>query len=272
MNVSGKLDLWRTSDRNRVLGTHDAEAMKESSSLVFTVHKVLRLHYFSSGMKPSDPLPEWLVHEEFVLLRNAVSVSFGEIDFDANDFFVIIRCKYMSDESLGACEAIRRRGFDGALILSLEERTGSCEIAALRAGVDEVLGVSVMTELLKEKILLHARKRTLFLNNRDLLSIGRLRLCPDLREVRFGDRSGARITPIEMAILKILSLNAGRLVTRDSLVELVWGCAGCKESRSLDQHVMSLRRKLGFLCEGYAVIQTVRRRGFIFLKRDQEST
>jgi two-component system response regulator MprA len=178
----------------------------------------------------------------------------------------------MNDNILEACATVRRRGFDGALILSLDEKAGGCDITALRAGVDEVLSGPVMADLLREKILLHAKKRALFLNKRDLLSIGRLRLCPELREVRFGDRPGTRITPIEMAILKILLLNAGRLVTRDSLFQLVWGCLACKESRSLDQHVMSLRRKLRFLCEGYATIQTVHRRGFVFFERHEEST
>lgn len=246
--------------------------MKESNSLVFSVHKSLRLHCLSLGVKPCDSLPEWLVHEEFVVLRSAVPVRLGEIHFDASDFCVIVRCRCMNDKILEACEAIRRAGFDGALMLSLDEKAGSCEMAALRAGVDEVLSGPVMADWLKEKILLHAKKRILFLNKREWLASGRLRVCPDLGEVRFGEHAGIRITPTEAAILKILLFNTGGLVTRGSLIELVWGCAACKGSRSLDQHVKSLRRKLEVLCEGYAVIHTVHRRGYVFLKRDEEST
>ncbi len=77
------------------------------------------------------------------------------------------------------------------------------------------------------------------------------------REVR---REGRRIelTRTEFAILEVLLRNAGRVVTRDSLIESVWGADSDIESNTLDAFVRLLRAKI----EESSLIRTVRGVGY----------
>ena len=80
------------------------------------------------------------------------------------------------------------------------------------------------------------------------------------REVR---RGGRRIvlTRTEYAILELLMRNAGRVVTRDALIEGVWGGASDIENNTLDAFVRLLRAKIDE--PGQArLIQTVRGVGY----------
>jgi len=59
--------------------------------------------------------------------------------------------------------------------------------------------------------------------------------------------------------LRYLMINAGIVLTRDKLLEEVWGFDYNGESRTVDMHVRALRQKLGECSE---VIKTVRNVGY----------
>jgi two-component system response regulator MprA len=69
------------------------------------------------------------------------------------------------------------------------------------------------------------------------------------------------LTRTEYAILELLMRNAGRVVTRDSLIERVWGGESDIESNTLDAFVRLLRGKVEEA--GHArLIRTVRGVGY----------
>lgn len=67
------------------------------------------------------------------------------------------------------------------------------------------------------------------------------------------------LTYKEYELLKVLMANAGIAVSRDILMEKVWGSSFEGESRTLDMHIKTLRQKLG---EEGAHIRTVRNVGY----------
>lgn len=80
------------------------------------------------------------------------------------------------------------------------------------------------------------------------------------REVRRGNRLIA-LTRTEFAILELLLRNAGRVVSRDNLIESVWGPDSEIESNTLDVFVRLLRAKVEAPGEP-KLIQTVRGVGY----------
>ena len=64
----------------------------------------------------------------------------------------------------------------------------------------------------------------------------------------------------EYELLKLLLHNAGIVVTREIILERVWGIDFEGESRTLDMHIRTLRQKLG---EAGAMIRTVRNVGYM---------
>jgi DNA-binding response OmpR family regulator len=75
------------------------------------------------------------------------------------------------------------------------------------------------------------------------LEVAGLTLNPATREVCRGARR-IDLTRTEYAILELLMRNAGRVVTRDSLIERVWGGESDIESNTLDAFVRLLRGKV----------------------------
>jgi len=76
----------------------------------------------------------------------------------------------------------------------------------------------------------------------------------------------APLTEREYLILASLMQCAGSVVTRDTLQRQVSGREWNHEDRSLDVHVSHIRKKLENISEGGAPIQTVRGKGFCFLR------
>lgn len=67
------------------------------------------------------------------------------------------------------------------------------------------------------------------------------------RTVKIGDKD-IYVAPKEFAILAMLAEAEGRVVSREKLLDAIWDDAGDEyiDSRTVDQHVARLRRKIGW--------------------------
>ena len=92
---------------------------------------------------------------------------------------------------------------------------------------------------------------------------GDVQLDPSLREVRVSGRK-TDLTTVEFDVLKVLLLHAGEVVTREQLVLEGLGRQFSAFDRSVDNHVSSLRKKLGLAHDGAERIKTVRSVGYIY--------
>ena len=89
------------------------------------------------------------------------------------------------------------------------------------------------------------------------LRVGPVVLRPAGHEVTVQGRR-IELTAKEFELLWVLLEHAGQVLTRDALLERVWGYATPGQSRTVDQHVAQLRRKLG----APGLIRTVRGVGY----------
>jgi DNA-binding response OmpR family regulator len=78
----------------------------------------------------------------------------------------------------------------------------------------------------------------------DVLTLGPLTLDPAGREVRMAER-GVELTQREFDLLEYLMRHAGQVVSRDRLLETVWGFVSPGETRTVEVHIAQLRKKLG---------------------------
>lgn len=88
--------------------------------------------------------------------------------------------------------------------------------------------------------------------------IGALCVCPEERSVRLAGQD-VPLTNKEYELLLLLLENQGRVLTRQVLMDRVWGFEAERENRTLDVHIRTLRVKLG---EAGALIETVRGVGY----------
>ena len=73
------------------------------------------------------------------------------------------------------------------------------------------------------------------------------------------DSEPCQLTVKEFELLQYLLRNADLVLTREQIMEAVWGFAFEGESRTIDMHIRSLRQKLG---DGGHIIKTVRGIGY----------
>ena len=90
------------------------------------------------------------------------------------------------------------------------------------------------------------------------LEISGLALDHARREVRSHDKP-VKLTFKEYELLHCLMLSTGIVLSRDKLMETVWGFDFEGESRTVDVHIKTLRQKLG---ESGSLIKTVRNVGY----------
>jgi DNA-binding response OmpR family regulator len=101
-----------------------------------------------------------------------------------------------------------------------------------------------------------------------LLSMGQLGLDPVARRVFKGEQE-IQLSAREFDLLAILMKNAGRAMSREELIKLVWGDDWVGDPRTLDVHVRWLRLKIEEDPATPQYIQTVRGFGYRFAGQEE---
>ena len=103
----------------------------------------------------------------------------------------------------------------------------------------------------------------------DALHVGSIELSPLARTAAVGGVELA-LTRKEFDLLRFLMENRGRVLSREQLLEAVWGTSFVGETRTVDMHVKTLRRKLAEASPGAEeAIVTVRGSGYRLQKGDR---
>lgn len=97
----------------------------------------------------------------------------------------------------------------------------------------------------------------------DIIRVGDVELDPATRIVKQNGKM-VDLTSVEFNLLQVLLQEAGRVVTREHLVDAVLSRKFSPFDRSIDMHVSKVRRKLGDSDSGPEHIKTVRGVGYIF--------
>ena len=99
-----------------------------------------------------------------------------------------------------------------------------------------------------------------------LLSFGRLEIDRDARAVRVAGKEKA-LTSFQFALLAVLAENAGRVLSRDALMDLMKGEKLEAFDRSIDVHVSRIRAAIEDDPKHPRRIITVRGAGYVFAKQ-----
>jgi len=151
-------------------------------------------------------------------------------------------------------------------ILMLTARDANQDvIAGLNLGADDYLTKPFSFEILLARIRAVARRGPIA--HSVILQAGDLKLDESTRDVTRGQRR-ILLTRTEYSLLLLLLRNAGRVVTRDSIIEKVWGYDAEIESNTLDAFVRLLRGKLETSGEA-RLLHTVRGIGYCLRKGEE---
>jgi DNA-binding response OmpR family regulator len=162
---------------------------------------------------------------------------------------------------LDGLEVCRRlRVFSDAYIVIVTGREDELDkIEGLTVGADDYVTKPYSPRELGARIQAMLRRpRTTVPHASSIRSVGDLTVDLDTRSVRIGERA-VSLTRTEFELLSALSERPGGVLTRETLLERVWGPNWFGDAHVVDVHVSNLRRKVA---GATARVQTVRGVGF----------
>lgn len=166
-------------------------------------------------------------------------------------------------------------GMDGLEVLRRLRQTSEVYVLLLTAKTDEldkIIGLTLgaddyLTKPFSIKELV-ARVKAILRRGRGGtpdtdLHFKRIKIDPDGR-LAFKDGLPLDVTPTEYDILHVLALNRGRVISREQLIEWVWGPDYYGDERVVDVHIGRLRRKVEDDSANPSLIVTARAAGYRF--------
>jgi len=139
------------------------------------------------------------------------------------------------------------------------------KLRAFELGVDDILAVPFSPEELLARAVVITRRVSG--SDRPIvptIRIGEMEIDIVDREVRAGT-STVHLSSIEQSLLYLLASRGGRVVTRDEILDAIWGADFVAESNIVDRHVRSLRSKLQNDYRHPRFIATVPGKGYRFI-------
>ena len=169
-------------------------------------------------------------------------------------------------------DLLRRLGASNSLtasatpVLGLTRRGDlPTKLKAFDLGVDDIITVPFSPEeLLARAIVLTRRAFGIDRPIVPTIRLGEMEINILKREVRTGD-SVIHLSSIEQSLLYLLASRSGRVVTRDEIMDGVWGTDFVAESNVVDRHIRSLRIKLQNDYRRPRFIATVPGKGYRFI-------
>ncbi|MFM7652910.1 MAG: response regulator transcription factor [Vulcanococcus sp.] len=195
------------------------------------------------------PLVQVLLEEGFQVLQRPFSAQVKDLLPPAAEppQLMVLQPQPLADARLVV--AMRRRDRSLPLLLLVDQADEELRARLLDAGADDVLvqpfGVREFVARCRA-ILRRSRRAPLQAHDAvssDVLVLGPIRL--DRRQCRVtlaGEE--VSLTPREFRLLECFMQQPGRALSREQLIEQVWGPDYSGDSKSVDVHVLWLRRKL----------------------------
>jgi DNA-binding response OmpR family regulator len=134
-------------------------------------------------------------------------------------------------------------------------------LAGFSAGADDYLSKPCEPQELIARMTAVLRRYHKKDSEGEILRVGRVTLDLSKHKVEV-DGAQIKLTGKEFGLLEVLMKKAGRVLSRQFLLEYVWGYDEEVLTRTIDMHIARLRQKLGD--EGRERIQTVERFGYRF--------
>jgi two-component system alkaline phosphatase synthesis response regulator PhoP len=154
-------------------------------------------------------------------------------------------------------ESARDEGIGTPIVVVSARGTEHDRVHALEIGADDYLVKPFSMKELVARVQANARRgpRAEQEQRGEAIEIEELRVDP--REVQaYVHGESASLTPTEFRLLYALALERGRVVTRDELLQRVWGRRETHRDRTVDVFVRKLREKIDRRSHEHSFIQT----------------
>ena len=212
--------------------------------------------FVSEALLLKELLLDQLQKQGEYLLEESLSVTEAISLIVKEHFDCILIDNSLADVSLSnLCKNIRQEGVRSPIILVAEELGEDVAIVALDAGANDYVLKPFKINVLVAKI--RSNIRQFEQSEFAILRFGRFSFKPgDKILLNNSSKEEVRLTDKETAIIKLLYLSGGEVVTRATLLEEVWGYNTTLTTHTLETHIYRIRQKVGNASSGQDFIAT----------------
>jgi two-component system alkaline phosphatase synthesis response regulator PhoP len=166
-------------------------------------------------------------------------------------------------DGLEVCKRIRSSSQTAGLpVIMLTAKGKECDkILGLETGADDYLTKPFSIRELEARVKAVLRRSDSNNQRPGVIRIGALTIDTLANRV-YRNNNSVELTSKEYELIKVLAQNRGRILTRDYLLDRVWGYDYYGETRTVDVHIRHLRQKIEDDDGSPRYIQTVRGIGY----------
>ena len=150
-------------------------------------------------------------------------------------------------DGITVCRTIRRTDAHLPILMLTARGLDSQKVEGLSAGADDYLPKPFSIAELLARIAALLRRALLAApeSAADTFAFGAATVDASTLTVTASDGTSQRLLPRELGLLKLFAENPGKVFSRDDLLDRFWGVSYYGTTRTLDQRLMLLRKKLG---------------------------
>lgn len=204
-----------------------------------------------------------LESENFNVIQTGKGDDAVRMILDENPDIVLLDWMLPGKQGSDICRELRQADFSALIIMMTAKSQDIDKIDAYSFGVSDYItkpfSMDVLVAMIENKV-----KYFVGRNTTETYAFGNTEHHPNIHSLV---RDGAKIelTILENRILLYFLQNVGRVISRDELMQVVWGYSSNVNTRTLDMHIVRLRKKIEINVDKPAYLQTVRGMGYKFV-------
>ncbi|MBE8719219.1 response regulator transcription factor [Sphingobacterium pedocola] len=204
--------------------------------------------------------------EDYNVIQSGNGLEAEKMILEEQPDIVLLDWMLPGKEGIEVCEAVRKAGFEKIIIMMTAKSQDVDKIDAYSYGVTDYItkpfNMDVLVAMIENKVRFFVPK-----SNKDIHIFGSTEHHPQIHSlVRDGKK--IELTILENRILLHFLQNMGKEITREELMEVVWGYSSNVNTRTLDMHVVRLRKKIEHNPDKPTYLQTVRGLGYKFVDEE----
>lgn len=168
-------------------------------------------------------------------------------------------------DGLSVLEEVRRNHIETPVILLTARGQLEDKVRGLDSGADDYLAKPFHTDELLARLRALGRRKPGLLHD-GMLAFGDLHLSPHTLILKCNGRE-AKLTLKETQLLELLINHRNRIVSKDSIIEKIWGYEADAEDNHVEVHISLLRKKLSEVRSG-CMVRTIRGAGYTLVAEE----
>lgn len=204
-----------------------------------------------------------LEKEGYQVLETGDGTAAETLILDEKPDIVLLDWMLPGKQGSEVCEAVREKGFDKVIIMMTAKAQDIDKINAYSVGVSDYVtkpfNMDVLIALIDNKV-----KYAIHNEKSELYNFGNMEHHPHTHSL-IKDGRRVELTILENRILLYFLKNSNKVINRDELMMVVWGYNSDVNTRTLDMHIVRLRKKIEDNPDRPNFLQTVRGVGYKFV-------